>query len=583
MNRAISLAYWENLGTSELNIIKIVEFLGGTVRLVRLTTEVARHPDSDKAFLTKSNCLITSAQALANLRKEIHGTMELLTCLADPGAKVFIYGFEPVSGHDSLLRELTAGALVAVEPSPAANRRIDVASDHICRQLSGLSFEVPGTDEQYAFVQGSARASFTPVMSIEQKPLCVHIKSERCETVLTTSGRIADLDAVADPGASVLDAFTGLAPLLIFLYGSLREYLWHNDSPTACFIVDDPLLKRRYGCLNYKKLLALMDRKRFSASIAFIPWNCKRSQRQVVESFAGRPMSLCVHGCDHTGREFGGNDSVMLRQKARQALERMKLHRSLSGLDFDDVMVFPQGIFSTTAMSALKSCGYLAAVNSTVFPVDAGHTLTLRDLLQPAVTRYSNLPLFTRWYPHQFSELAFNLFLGKPSLIVEHHGYFSQGYDALAETIEKVHRLDSRLQWSNPATICSRACWKRVAEDGDVHILFFTDRFELRNETSSPQKYVLIRHGLSEPDTAVTINGRRVNVRQDGVGLRVQLLLGGGEAAEIRVEGGQPEVVVPHPAPRPMYQVGVFIRRCLSEFRDNYWDMNPFVSRNRQG
>ena len=168
---------------------------------------------------------------------------------------------------------------------------------------------------------------------------------------------------------------------------------------------------------------------------------------------------------------------MILGQKARQALERIGAHRGLSGLDFDDVMVFPQGVFSKASMKALASCGYLSALNSTIFPVDKDHSLTVRDRLHIAVTRFSNFPLFSRWYPHQFEELAFNLFLGKPALLVEHHAFFRGGYEALAETIERLQRLEPRLKWGSPAAVCSSACWKKVTESGEIHVLFLQTVF----------------------------------------------------------------------------------------------------------
>src|SRR5262249_39112641 len=154
------------------------------------------------------------------------------------------------------------------------------------------------------------------------------------------------------------------------------------DSPHACFIVDDPLLKRRYGFLDYQRLLDLMERERFCTSLAFIPWNFKRSDPGVAKLFATHPdrYSLCVHGCDHTRGEFGITDQHLLRAKSQKSLERMALHRKRSGLRFDNIMVFPQGIFSTAAMDALKSCDYLAAVNSTGYPVDNDGHLLLQDL-----------------------------------------------------------------------------------------------------------------------------------------------------------------------------------------------------------
>jgi hypothetical protein len=94
----------------------------------------------------------------------------------------------------------------------------------------------------------------------------------------------------------------------------------------------------------------------------------------------------------------------------------MQRHGEMTGLAFDKVMVFPQGHFSTASMEALKSSGYLAAVNSTPYPVDfQSGMLQLKDLLKPAITRLAGFPLFVRRYPDNLPALAFDLFLGKPA------------------------------------------------------------------------------------------------------------------------------------------------------------------------
>src|SRR5262252_284044 len=98
----------------------------------------------------------------------------------------------------------------------------------------------------------------------------------------------------------------------------------------------------------------------------------------------------------------------------------MKAHSEINGVPFDDVMVFPQGLFSTGAMAALKAAGYLAAVNSDLCPSNGSGTLTLRDVLEVAVTRFSGFPLFGRRYPRELAEFALDLFVGKPALAVEH-------------------------------------------------------------------------------------------------------------------------------------------------------------------
>jgi hypothetical protein len=572
---SISLLHWDGLSASDRNVIKIVELLGGVVRTVRLSGQKGEF-DHDASGLKRNSCCVMSASALSALLRCTGRTREVLRILTCLGTKFFIYGFQPSADNVDLLWELTSGMLTGVVRLPMGRQQIKVADESVCGQLAGLTFEGCEIAERHAFVREVSQ-NCRPILSIAQKSFCVRVQSNGLHLFLVAGSGIADVDA-KPPDTSILRYFASLAPLLIFLRYNLGERLWHNDSPRACFVVDDPPLKKRYGHLEYHKLTDLMDRTPFSASIAFIPWNYKRSQKQVIEMFSGRSMSLCMHGCDHTWGEFDSNDPWVLQQKALEALKRMQWHRSLSGLDFDDVMVFPQGLFSTAAMDALSSCGYLAALNSTAFPVDAAEPPTLRDLLQLAVTRYSNFPLFMRWYPEQFAELAFNIFLGKPALLVEHHAFFRNGYAPLAQIIERLSRLEPRLQWASPGEICSQACWQRTAENGDGEVLFVTDRFSFRNRTGQSRQYAFIRQGLSEPGIRVTINGRQTDVSTRSDDIQFNAWLDSGEGAQIMIHREKTAVAADGAQPPFRYRAGVFIRRILSEFRVNL-QVNPFVPR----
>jgi hypothetical protein len=219
-------------------------------------------------------------------------------------------------------------------------------------------------------------------------------------------------------------------------------------------------------------------------------------------------------------------------------------------------------------------------VNSTACPVDGDRALTLGDLLQVAVTRFSNFPLFTRRYPQKMAELAFDLFLGKPALLVEHHGFFRDGYDALVEAVEKVQAMDHRLEWTNLHSVCSRACLEKYLDNGEVRVQFYTNRFFLRNDAEYPRKYVLQRRTVgSEPRPALIVDGRAAEISHEPDRLTFELLLNPGQSARINLAFGGPEPRV-LPARRDRwYEAKVFVRRSLSEFRDNFLDVNPFVSR----
>jgi len=337
-----------------------------------------------------------------------------------------------------------------------------------------------------------------------------------------------------------------------------------------------------YGFLDYKKLLDVMDRSIFSASIAFIPWNYDRSGPRVADLFLKRSerLSLSVHGCDHIHAEFGTRDEQALRWRAWKALDRMKEQETLTGLPFDKVMIFPQGIFSISAMGALSSSGFLAAVNTTPYPVDGSDgVLTLRDLLDVAVERFSNFPLFVRHYPNDIAEFAFDLFLGKPALLVEHHRYFKNGYTILADFVGKLKALEEKLGWTNLAAICSQTCLKRVAENGETQLKFYTDRFRLQNDTDQTQNYRLFRRVMSEkPLARVIVNGRYADCDQAADYLRIPVSLDPGQKAEVSIDRGHLDTGKIYFKQRPMYNTMVFIRRGLSEFRDNYVDTHRRLS-----
>jgi len=563
-------------GPAERHLAKLVQFWGGVAKLVRLPEGSC--PPSFAEVIPAGGRVMLSASVLFGW-KDLQG---ITRALKGWSGHLLIYGFEGEAETGRRLSELTSGTLVGVELASTEARGIRVADGarEICGQLAGLEFEVPGLSWGLTFKTGPGREGM-PLLWLGSQPFLVRFTLGDCSCLLLAGDGIADLDATVSADDSLLQYFPNLVPVLMFLRWSGGEIFWHADAPKACFIIDDPLLKKKYGYLDYRALLEAMERHNFCTSIAFIPWNYGRSDQDLVDLFVRFPQrySLCTHGCDHTRGEFGVTELAVLRQKCLQALERMRSLRERSGLGFDDVMVFPQGIFSSVAMKALSSGGYLAAVNTTPHPVNSEETLTLADLLGLAVTRFSNFPLFVRRQPTNLAALALDLFLGRPALLVAHHQYFRRGYEELAEAVAQLNLLDKRLQWTNLATICSQACWKRTVGE-ETQVLFVTDRFHLQNETETARRYRLIRRGLLEGQpVSFRVNGQSVEMvrreREDQASTVVSVAAGA--QVEVEVNRGTPE---PSPLPvgeSPLYRAKVFLRRRLSEWRDNYLDKS-FVS-----
>lgn len=591
METPVTLVHEGTPGSMERSLIKLVEFLGGKATAVSLQPGMSLGSDALAKSIPSNRPLLISARALASTAEYARSNSELRLSLADLSANVLVYGFSPEEHGVGLAQNLSSGWVSGLERVETAGCKISVTGGcrDICGPLSGLDLDGAGNGRRPAFKQGAtAPGSCVPLVSIGRNPVFVQVTRDAGRLMLLACDEIADLDAPVPRDTSLMRYLLNLAPVMMFLRSSAPGNFWESPNPVACLVIDDPLLKSRYGFLDYSRLLDLMEQRRFCSSIAFIPWNYRRSDRRQARLFAGggNRYSICVHGCDHTRGEFGSSDEALLRAKARQALERMARHRDLSGVDFDPVMVFPQGVFSSAAMRALKDCGYLAAVNTMAHPVDENGELTLRDLVDVASTRFSNFPLFTRRYPRQFSELAFDLFLGKPPLLVEHHGFFKNGYEALAETVDRLHQLEGNLRWANLATICSRACRQRIAPDGKVRVQFYTDRFVLQNGTGRRQDYILSRRSLpDERPEACAVDNCPADFLREADCVCLETSLEPGASAEVRRSFAPPAAPAVRPARDPLYEAKVFIRRSLSEFRDNCLDLNPLLrraARNRQ-
>jgi hypothetical protein len=578
----VILLYWREPEVSQLNAAKIVEFMGAKARLVDLTQFTLNRGEPAQSALAASPCMIVSADTLAQAVKQSH--IWAPAKLINLAANLLIYGFTTTPEHSRIAREITDGGFSGVEGLRKGDTRFSVEGPReLCRHFAGLYINSANPSFDLAFVEGSNQLKVSSVICVEEKPFFASLTPPGSRVLLLACGEIADMDELVPKEVPIAGYFSRLAPLMMFLTQALGKKLWHNDAPRACFIVDDPLLRPRYGFLDYEQLLNAMERHRFSASIAFIPWNHWRSKQGTVGLFKSRSqrLSLCVHGCDHTFREFGTTHYPALWARARRGLDRMRRHEQRTGLAFDEVMVFPQGHFSTAAVRALQSCGFLAAVNSTPYPTDAPNALRLKDLLDVAVTNFSNFPLFTRRYPGDKVGLAFDLFVGKNALLVGHHRFFRNGYDVLTEIVNWLNSVEERLEWTSLSGVCRQACLKRESDNGEIHIRLYTDNFVIRNDSDRRQNYILSRRQLAEaPCPIVTLNGCRVESRPSADMLDIPLELGLGQKAEVRIERATSDKPAAQAGSQP---VRVFVRRLLSEFRDNHIDKNAFLSQLADG
>jgi hypothetical protein len=516
--------------------------------------------------------LAMSVETLTAVMKASTSGPDLQTFLNECSTELLIFGCTGSSEHQRALSLLTDGAITGLRPLGDHTARFVLTPQamSLSRQLAGLSFSGGDGDLISTFDLRNSMLVAEVIMTANERPMFIRMNRGSWHIFLL-AGPLPDLDQPLSRRHGLEEHYDSLIPPLLFLRYCFQESCWHAPESTARIIIDDPLLSETYGFLDYRVLMNSMERSHYGTSIAFIPWNSWRTSRYDAARLLGDSnLSICVHGCDHTNREFEERSPAILYRKASLAMRRMELHRRRTGAAFGPVMVFPQGRFSKAAIPALRANNYLAAVNTTCFPTDNDpDDLKVGDFLRPAVTRYNGFPMFQRRYPRHVFDFAFDLFLGKPALVVEHHEYFREGCGALEEFVAALYKLEPALSWPTLTAQLTRSCLKRSLPNGSVEVQFFTRRFQLANDKRGSDRFLLNKQ---EPDSAaiqsVLVDGANAPFSFENGFLKLEVQAGPGQVRNIEIVDREQ----PHEQANGfgvVHNTGVLIRRGLSEFRDN--------------
>jgi hypothetical protein len=519
--------------------------------------------------------LAMSADTLAALHNALTPVTGLLQFIQESYAELLVFDCRGSKEQCSALSRLTDGAVCGIGQTddPDTLFALPIESAAMSQQLAGLSFSRQNKEPVPVFDLRDATPIPEIIVTANDRPMFVHIDREPLHIYLLAGPSLPDLDEPLYHEFELQEHYDRLIPVLLFLRHCFGKSCWHGPEPTAGLIIDDLLFTDRYGFLDYSVLLKSMQRKNYGTSIAFIPWNYWRtSKRSATRILGGNSnLSVCIHGCDHTNKEFEAEDPAYLARIAGLSMERMEFQRKRTGAGFAQVMVFPQGRFSTAAIPALRANNYLAAVNSTCFPTNsAPDDLTIGDFLRPAITRYNGFPLFQRRYPRRLFDFAFDLFLGKPALVVEHHGFFRNGIEPMEKFVAALYQIQPDLTWPSLDSQLTRSCWMRSLTNSTTEVQFFTRRFQLIHRDAVAGRFLLSKH---EPDAmaiqTVLVDGTSIpfSFEKDYLRLEVQADYPG-QVLNIDIVDRKPPQKLPSGI-GISHNAHVLLRRGLSEFRDN--------------
>jgi hypothetical protein len=544
----------------------LAEWMGIATRAVTL----GGRPQADELDrdLRDGWCAALSVETLAALR-------ELLPSDVLGDFKLLVFSAGGSQRHRELLSWLTEGAVTELAaPAEAHVFHFPEGSRPYSRAFAGQSFELKRAGAVSSFViAGGGRSDAQEVLLAGDRPVFVRVGCGTRELFLLAVAEVPDIGTQLSVGSGVEEHYDRLVPLLILLRHWFGDACWHGVKATAQLIIDDPLLDQNYGFLSFGALRGSMRAMSYATSIAFIPWNHWRtSPRKARRLFERDPnLTVCVHGCDHTNKEFDEVDLNILQAKADTALCRMERQRARTGVAFDPVMVFPQGRFSSAALAALRASGFLAAVNSTCFPTDAGAApLTIADFLRPAITKFYGFPLFQRRYPRRLVDFAFDLFIGRPVLIVQHHEDFREGCGRLESFVAGLRKLEPRLTWGALSRQLSQCCMVRTPAERSMEVRFFTNQFRFGGAQESLRRLLFSKE---EPDpsaiTSVLVDGGSVPFSHDNGLLTFSYEVDAGQGVDVRVVDRARRSTPALSRSTLQHTVGVAARRALSEIRDN--------------
>ena len=549
---------------------RLLEFFG-VGYLKRHAAELLELPENKSAEKCR---LVCSAQSFARVMGNLQNASGNANLLARQIHSVFLYSNgDPVAVANTVSQ--LSGVTTSIRRGAGSVTQWHIANDPdgMCGAMRDLRIQPSATYLRTGDFFHTDGGSLTPLIAGEDKAAFLKLTWNGLP-VFVSSERLIDIDAeLTTFNFDVRDHFFSAVPLVSYIRWAFPCGSWHAPEASASLIIDDPLLKPTHGFVDFRELLSLMKRHKFSTNIAFIPWNWRRSAPEVVRLFRENPehFSLSVHGCDHTRAEFGSSSQQRLYWKAQRALQRMNRHESITGICHDPVMVFPQGIFSEAAMSALKRTDLIASVNNDIISADQHpRAIKISDVWDIAVMGYT-FPLFTRRYPWEGIEnFAFDALLGKPAIAVIHHDYCSDHCARLVKFIEQLNALPSAPIWRNLGEVVRRSYRQREVSPAAVEVEMYGTELRIENRFAQSKRF-FIRRRESEPSAIqrIATDAQEIAWRQTNGRIDFEIELNPGENQVIKIKFHDLAGKERNGDSLP-YRLKTMLRRYLCEMRDNY-------------
>lgn len=381
-------------------------------------------------------------------------------------------------------------------------------------------------------------------------------------------------------------------PLLAFLQRLTASAAWQPAPLRACFVFDDPSLRREtYGFIHYRRLAQHALRWNYHAAIGMIPLasaSVNPVVRAVFREHPGR-LSLTVHGCYHLRQEmarcYGPADRLAL---CAEALRRVAAFERKSGLAVCQVMESPHGVIDRGMFGALLALGYEATLITPrqFLQHDTGADIPPCFGLQSVCYVDGGLGMIPRItiQPHWRTEATLAAFLGQPIVIAGHHQDAANDLEALSDIAQTVNAFGP-VRWCSLSEIARSNYATRV--EGTTLTVCVGSRRTVLPLPAGVRKVRICRPWLgTESVEPLMVTGGKAGLQffaEQGVGLPVLTRQqAGAESSPVEVNGLESievyspvtEAVDPDDVPPPPRRLWPYARRVLTEVRDR---VRPFL------
>jgi len=522
-----------------------------------------------------------AANALAAVKRD--ALLQSLLRKGRSSAPVLILGVAP--GEDPiLLRTWSAGAASGCSrlEKPHAPQYVFGRVDGFTGQLSKLEIPLPSNDVFYFGLDESNAAQHIASVRHDNQLSPVFIETSVQSWNVFVACATSPAEGLKD-GEGVVDAFLKNAPAMMFVKYCAGEQGWHAIHEYANLTIDDPWLRQPYGYVDYKGLLEEMERHGFHTTIAFIPWNYDRSEPGVVSLIRSHPdrFSITVHGDNHDHKEFTEYRSKPLAYQIadlKQSLARMEKFRTLTGIPYDKVMIFPHSIAPEATLGALKTYNYLATVNSMNVPQDAARPVDPSFVLRPVTLSFAGFPSIIRYSvaaPIPKLLIAINEFLGNPLLFYGHTEDFARGIAAFDGTADEVNELEPDTQWRGLGDIVKHLYVVRRRDDSDYDVLAFSSSICLDNASGRDSIFHVRKQEFGgQTIHSLLVDGRNIpyQLQDDFLNFGIPVPKGDTRCAAVQYQNDLDLASIS----TSKDSVVVYFLRIASDFRDNYLSKAAF-------